>query len=848
MAHKGMRTVAVRNIGAHKVRMVLSILAVVLGTAFVSGSFTFTNTLQQTFDDLIYGTSRGVDAVVQPAEDSLGGLPMSAVDDIEQLPGVRAVDSGVQGPVVLMEPDGTPHQTGGAPSMGLSWSPPEQAVDQSDQIVSGRGPEKTGEIALQDTVAEKVGYSIGDTVTVYEPSRGPIEATLVGEYSSDLAVGGFVGVYFSAEQAAELFTDGQHVGMITVAGDGSLSQAELAEEIRPLAAGGEVSTGQDWADEQAAQLEQGFTFMNYFFVAFGLIALLVGSFIIFNTFSMLVAQRMRELALLRAIGASRRQVIGSVLVEAALTGLAGSALGVLLGFGLAKGIFAALDALDLGLPNAGLSFSPQAVIVPLVLGVVITVVSALVPAWRAGHVAPVQAMSSGLTAGGSRTSTLVAGVLGALGLLGGIALAVLGAQHDTAETGAILVGCGAFCMILSSFLVMPLLAPLIGGGIGRVIGAPFGTVGKLAATNAGRNSWRTAATAFSLTLGLALVAAFGTIGASLKQSIDDTYRNGINADVVVQGAVMAGPPTPLPMDTLDQLAGLDGVAAQTGIGFGGVMIDGKSAMVFGLFGPFETAADAHAVDGDIQPHDDSAVVSETLARDNGWQLGTEIPITGATGTTTEVPITGIFSDNDVVSGIVLGPEAFTSVLPPTQQTIQFVFLDAADGTDPEQLVDRASEALSDNPVATVQTMGEMIKQQAGMIDQMLNVIYALLALALIIAVLGIVNTLALSVIERRTELGMLRAIGTQRAQVRRTIILESTQIAIFGALIGAAVGAFLGWAFVSSMSSEGLTTVAIPWPTIAVVLAASALVGVLAALWPAYRAAKTSPLEAIAEG
>lgn len=848
MAHKGMRTVAVRNIGAHKLRMVLSILAVVLGTAFVSGSFTFTSTLQNTFDDLIYGTSRGVDAVVQPAEDSLGGVPLSTVDEIEALPGVRAVDPGVQGPVILMGPDGTPHQTGGAPSMGLSWSPPEQAVDQSDQIVAGHGPEQAGQIALQDTVAEKAGYAIGDTVAIYEPSRGPVEVELVGLYTSDLAVGGFVGVYFSADQAAELFTDGSHVGMITVAGDGSLSQAELVSQIQPVADGAEVRTGQEWADEQAAQLEQGFTFMNYFFVAFGLIALLVGTFIIFNTFSMLVAQRLRELALLRAIGAARRQVVGSVLVEALLTGLAGSAIGVLLGFGLAKGIFAVLEAMDLGLPNAGLAFTPSAVVVPLVLGVVITVISALVPAWRAGSVAPVQAMRSGLTAGGGKISAVVAGILGALGLAGGIALALFGSQHDEAKTGAILVGVGAFFMVVCAFLVMPLLAPVIGGGIGRVIGAPFGTVGRLAATNAGRNSWRTAATAFSLTLGLALVAAFGTIGASLKQSIDDTYRNGINADVVVQGAAMHGPPTPLPMDTLDTLREVDGTATETGVGFGQAVVDGEPGMIFGLFGPFETAADAQLVDGELQPHEDSAVVSETVAREAGWDVGATVPIVGATGETAEIPITGIYSDNDVVNGLVLGPEAFASVVPENQQTIQFVFLDAAEGTTPDQIVERASAALADNPVATVQTMDDMIEQQAGLVDQMLNVIYALLALALVIAVLGIVNTLALSVIERRTELGMLRAIGTQRAQVRRTIILESTQIAVFGSLIGAAVGAFLGWAFVSAMGSEGLTSVAIPWPTIGVVLVASALVGVLAALWPAYRAAKTSPLEAIAEG
>lgn len=847
---KGMRTVATRNISAHKLRMVLSVLAVVLGTAFISGSFTFTSTLQSSFDNILGSQAEGLDTIVEPAESNASGVPLSEVEKIEQVDGVGYVQPDFNGTLVLLQPDGTAYQTGGAPTMGEAWHDPDRVIGDDYSLVDGRAPEAPGEIALDSEIVDKLGFTVGGPVQSYSPTQGTVDATLVGTYEREGNVGGFVGIFFSPEQAQQLFSDGEFVPAIRVAGDGSVDQNTLTERVAQALPEQEVTSGADWAQEQTDMLAEGFSFLNYFFLAFGGIALLVGTFIIFNTFSMLVAQRLRELALLRAIGASKGQVIRSVIVEALVTGVIGSVLGVAAGFALAFGLFALLEALDLGLPSSGLEFTAAAVYVPLIVGIVITVLSALVPAWRAGKVAPVAAMRSGLTSANSKVMTILFGAIGGLGLVVGAVLAFFGTRQDETVVGASLVGLGGFLIVICTFLVMPLLAPIIAGGIGRIIGAPFGAIGTLASTNSGRNSWRTAATAFSLTLGLALVATFGTFGASTKASIDDAFSNGISADLVVQGAgAENGMPMPLPRETYADVEGARGVGSATALSYGSAIgEDGTPTFIAGVEGPMATATDASAVDGEVQPEPGSAIVNETMAAERGWSVGDEIPLHDAQGAPITIPLTGIYENTDTMSGLALGAEAFARVVPTQQQTIQMIFVDAAEGEDIGAVQDTLVDAVSDNPVAVVQTMDEMVEQQAGLIDQLLNMIYALLGLALIIAVLGIVNTLALSVIERKTELGMLRAIGTQRRQVRTAITLESTQIAIFGALIGAVMGTYIGWAFVSSLSGEGISRVAIPWGTIAVVLIAAAVVGVVAALWPAYRAAKTSPLEAIAEG
>ncbi|WP_291084317.1 ABC transporter permease [Dietzia sp. UBA5065] len=840
-----MLRVSLRNIAAHKLRLVLSVLAVVLGTAFVTGSLVFTSTLKATFDGLLDQGTQDLSAMIEPEDPRGGGVPFTVAERALELPGVQAATPGVSGTVVLFNADGTPYQSGGAPSEGLEWVEPDQAVGSSSWIAEGRAPTGPDEVVLPVSVLDKAGLAIGGSARVYTTSEGMLDVTVVGTSANETDVGGYVGVGFSSERARQLFTDGVNARNVAVQAAPGVSQEEVRDTLAAEFPGYTVSTGAEVKEKLSEQLSTILDFVNYFFVAFGLVALLVGTFIIYNTFSMLIAQRLRELALLRAIGATRGQLTRSVLAEAALTGLIGSAIGVLAGFGLAKAIFAVLEAFDLGIPSGALALTPMSVVTPLALGFVVTVFSAWAPARRAGRVAPVQGMrvgSASTEAGGAwRTS------VGVMAVVSGVLLALIGTWQDTTKSGAITVGIGAAALIVGSFLVMPALAKPIAGGIGRLIGAPFGAVGKLAATNAGRNTRRTAATAFALTLGLTLVAAFGTLGATTKESISGLIDQGINADVIVQGVASQGPPTPLAGGIEEQIAGVDGVGEVAWLAFGFGRLGGEPQAIAAAGGPVEDLLRATVVDGSLEPGADSLVVSQEVARDKGWTMGARVPLVGPDGSESTLRVTGVYKDAQILGQFYTGMDVYDRLVPESLRSTAIVLARAAPGTSPDQVLANVTGELAETPIATVQSKQQYIDAQSGGIDQLLTIIYALLGLALVIAVLGIVNTLALSVIERRTEIGMLRAVGMQRSQIRRTINLESTQIAVFGALIGAAVGVYLGWAFVSVLADSGLSETTIPWGTIGIVLVCSAVVGVLASLWPAHRAAMTGPLEAIAD-
>lgn len=840
-----MLRVSLRNIAAHKLRLVLSVLAVVLGTAFVTGSLVFTSTLKSTFDGLLEQGTADLSAMIEPEDPRGAGFPFEVAERVLDLPGVEAATPGVSGTVVLFNADGTPYQSGGAPSEGLAWVDPEHSVGDSSWIVDGRAPAGDDEVVLPTTVLESAGLAIGDTAQVYTTGQGMLDVRIVGSYASDTDIGGYVGVGFSEDRARALFTDGENASDVSVRAEPGVSQEQVRDTIAAEFPDYTVSTGDEVRERLSEQLSTILDFVNYFFVAFGLIALLVGTFIIYNTFSMLVAQRLRELALLRAIGASRGQLTRSVMAEAAVTGLVGSAIGVVAGFGLAQLIFLVLEALDLGIPSGALSLTPMSVITPLVLGFVVTVFSAWAPARRAGRVAPVQGMRVGSvsTEAGGAWRTYV----GVLAVVSGLALALIGTWHDTTRDGAITVGVGAAALIVGSFLVMPALAKPIAGGIGRVIGAPFGAVGKLAATNAGRNTRRTAATAFALTLGLTLVAAFGTLGATTKESVSGVIDQDINAELVIQGVASQGPPTPLPGGIQDRVASVDEVGDVAWLAFSFAQLAGEPQALAAAGGPLEEMIDATMVDGSLVPGPDSLVVSRTVARDRGWTVGASVPLVGPDGTESTLRVTGVYEDSQILGPFYTGMDVYERLVPENLRSTFIMLASAADGVGSDEVLTAVTDELTDIPIAMVQSKQQYIDAQTGGIDQLLSIIYALLGLALVIAVLGIVNTLALSVIERRTEIGMLRAVGMQRSQIRRTINLESTQIAVFGALIGAAVGVYLGWAFVTVLADSGLTETTIPWGSIVVVLASSAVVGVLASLWPAHRAAKTGPLEAIAD-
>ncbi|MFE3224585.1 ABC transporter permease [Nocardia sp. NPDC059228] len=841
MAASPMRKVALRNLAAHKVRLVLTVLSVVLGTAFISGSFIFTDTLSSTFDSIFAAQAKGVDVRVQPKEQQSLGVPNDVVDKLSHLDGVKTVAPSVNGPVVLLK-DGHAVQTGGAPSFGQSYLPPGQSVAEPDKFIDGVPPAQPGQVAINRGGAERAGLKVGDHTTVLVPSKGNIDVTVSGIYDIDASnTGGFVALQFEDAQARQLFTDGLHVAYVDIAAQPGLKADDLRDRIKAALPDYKVQDAQQVRDDFKAQLGNALKFINYFLLAFGSIALLVGTFIIYNTFSMLVAQRLRELALLRAVGASRGQISRSVVGESLIVGLIGSTLGLAAGVGLAFGLSGLLNAFKLGLPTGTMSLESRTVFVALGVGTVVTVLSAYAPARRAAKVPPVEAMRSESNSAGE--SLRLRTIIGAVLAVAGAVLVVLGAR-GTGGSAATVVGIGAAALIFAVLFASPALSRPVVTGLGVLV-RPFGPVGRMARNNAIRNPRRTAATAFALTLGLMLVSAIGMLGSSAKASVSDLVDKGVKADYI-----LAGPPggiigVPLAATaTVAQLPQVKDVVAFHGVA---LRVDGKQVIGTAPEGPMAKVLNYTVEQGTDQLGDDDIMVSETYASDHDWKLGESVEISSMDYKKFKVTVAGIYKDTQLLQNMVTPMALYQKTVPVSYQSSFLVLVAAQPGADLPAMRKNLEKATEQYVIVQVLDRNDFKGAQGKQIDTLLAILYGLLALAVVIAILGIVNTLALSVVERRREIGMLRAVGMQRAQVRRSIYLESMLIAIFGAVVGVFLGLALGVGFLKTLADLGIATIAVPWAQIVFMLLASGVVGVLAALWPAVRAARTPPLAAIAD-
>ncbi|MFI8972682.1 ABC transporter permease [Nocardia asteroides] len=838
-----MRKVALRNLAAHKVRLALTVLSVVLGTAFISGSFVFTDTLQRTFDGIFAGQAEGVDVRVGPKERQSLGLPTNIVDALAKTEGVERVAPAMNGPVVLLDPDGKKAvQTGGAPSFGLSYLPPDQAVEEPDTFVAGAPPAQPGEIALNASGAEKAGLRVGDRTKVLIPSRGdPFDVTLTGIYEMPgTEGGGVVAVMFTEPQARKLFTDGTHVAYADIAAAPGISADDLRDQLAAGLPNYKVQNADEVREDMKKEISEALTFINYFLLAFGAIALIVGTFIIYNTFSMIVAQRLRELALLRAVGASRQQVGRSVVAEAVVIGLIGSAIGLAAGIGLAFGLSALLNAFDLGLPTGSLTVLPRTAIVALLVGLIVTVASAYAPARRAAKVPPVEAMRSEFASAGDslRVRTAVGAVLA---VAGGV-LVYVGAQ-GTGKGSAVTVGIGALGLILAVLLAAPALSRPMVLVLG-VLTRPFGAIGQMARNNAVRNPRRTAATAFALTLGLMLVSAIGILGASAKTSVGVLIDKGVKAEYVLAGPQMIG----APIGAVDAVrAQVPGVSDVTGIRVVAFKVGDEQIGATSPDGPIDPVMDIDVLSGSTALAPNGLLIDEKEATDRGWKVGDTVTVTSLDNKKFDLTVGGVYANSPLLGPMVVDPGVYDQLMPQSLRTNIFVLVKAAPGTDTTAMRANLEKATEPFVVVQVQDHEDFKGAQGKQINTLLAILYGLLALAVVIAVLGIINTLALSVVERRREIGMLRAVGTQRSQVRRTIYLESMLIAIFGAIVGLLLGIALGVGFLRTLRDLGIDQITIPWSQLLIVLIASGVVGVLAAVWPGVRAARTPPLAAIAD-
>ncbi|MGH8962564.1 MAG: ABC transporter permease [Jatrophihabitantaceae bacterium] len=836
-----MRTVSIRNLQAHKVRLLLTLVSVLLGTAFVAGSFVFTDTLKGSFDKIFTSATKNIDAQVQPRHDYDPGVPTSLVGTIRQLPGVRAVQPEITAALVLIDSHGNKVDSGGAPSQGGVWTSPADSISTPPTFVSGHAPDAVGQVVINQGAAKKGHLHTGDHAKIVLPNAATQDVTISGIYHTDTETGGYIGVLFTEQQAMQLFTDGSHLSALDIAGKSGVSEQTLTDRIaKVLPSTLEAKTGTQVRDDGTQGVASALSFVNYILFGFGFIALIVGTFIIYNTFSMLVAQRLRELALLRAIGADRKQIRRSVVLEAGIIGVIGSALGLAGGVGLAYGLHALLDALDLGLPSGGLVLSARTVIVSMLLGTAVTLLSAYAPARRAARIAPVAAMReefASASAGSLRRRTWIGAAItsiGALATVGGLASSSAGPAASL--TGLGLVGVCAGAMLLSPVLAGWIITPL-----GRLIGRPFGSVGRLARTNAVRNPRRTAATAFALTLGLVLVSGIAVVGASMKSSINHLFDENVTADYILTTQVEL----PVPAPAVAAAAKAQGVGSITQLHDLEALLDGKHHSGTGVDGPLAPVLRVNVQQGTADVSGHSMAVSKAAAKSNHWKLGSSVVLSRPGGASITETVSGIYKDDSLLGPWMVSGDVYRQLTPHNEWSDEVALVKAAPGADLGSLRSSLQTATDPFYVVKVQDRDQFKGSLASQVNGLLGLLYGLLGLAIVIAILGIINTLALSVVERRREIGMLRAVGMQRKQVRRTLYLESLLIAVFGAVLGLVLGVAYGSLFTRTLRDQGLGHLSVPWGQAILFLVLAAVVGVLAALWPGIRAARTSPLQAI---
>ncbi len=842
-----LQKISLRSLAAHKIRLLLTVLAVVLGTSFVSGAFILTASLSKAFDDIVDGNYDGVDVVLTGTPDQ--PLALDMVTSIEGFDGVEDAASQDLSPVVILTDDGDPIQTGGAGAWLLPYEP-SAGSDGLSTIVDGVEPTAPGRAVINDTAAMSAGIEVGDVVTVIDPV-GRHEFIVDGLNEMDIATGGWAGLMIPAEQYRTEFSDGETTARIMVRGTGSVDSSTLLDSLQREFPGVSMQTGGQAAEEESASIRSQLAFLTYILLAFGLIALLVGTFIIANTFFMLVAQRTREFALLRTLALSRLQLTGSVIAEAAVIGALGSALGIVVGVGLVEAITFGMTTAGFGFPDAGIGLDAASVIVPLVIGVVVTILSAWLPARRAGQVHPVQAMRSGeqvsTTPLGARTT--VGATLLLVGFLATL-VASLATGWSTGIRGVVLAA-GTVALVLGVLLASAALARRIFSVRGRF----GGVVALLARTNLSRNARRTAATAFALTLGVALVAAVGILGASMKESIFGQIDESLRADAVVTTSLVST--QGIPEQVADDIGAVSGVTGVVPVTWLPLTVNGETA---GGFGPGSgvplldddprKALVLDAVEGGFEGVADGPGVglARSTAENLGLSVGDVVTVAAPdlTPETREAPVRVIWEDNSAYVSLAVSRATAEALVPDRSAWFtQTVFVTFGEEAQEGLTFDAVTEEVNSYGVLEVMDRYQYRSASADQINQLMSIVYALLALSVVIAVLGIINTLALSITERGREFGMLRAVGTHRSQIRRMIVLESVHIAVLGAISGVVVGVWLGWCLIRVLAGQGIDRILIPWDQILGLLIGAVVVGVVAAIWPARKAARADPLTAV---
>ncbi|MET9801494.1 FtsX-like permease family protein [Streptomyces sp. NPDC006368] len=835
---------ALRNVLAHKARLLMTVLAVMLGVAFVSGTLVFTDTLSNAFRNQSAKSYDNVAVAVTSYADENDtkqepGLSQRTLDKVGELDGVASATGRVDGFAGVADPDGKLIGVGWS-NKGANFAPGKDGKDPAYDFTEGSGPVKDDQIALDKDTAAKGEYKVGDRVRV--ATNGPVEEyTLAGVFTTEdgaVSAGGSL-VLFDTSVAQKLYLKPGYFKDLTVTAAPGADDARILDAVQPLLPdNARAQTGAALAEEQAKQIEEGMSSLNQMLLGFAAIALFVGVFLISNTFTMLVAQRTKELALMRAVGASRKQITRSVLAEAGLVGLVASVVGLALGIGLAVGLRSGMAAFGMKVPDGSLVIGTTPVLAALGVGVLITMFAAWLPGRRAAKIPPVAAMSS-VHAVATTKSLVVRNSIGAGITAIGAALIVAGAAAGS--DGRMLIGGGAFLALVGVIVLIPLLARPVIALVRPLLLRAFGVSGKLAGQNAVRNPRRTGATASALAIGLTLVTGLSVLGVTVGTALDKMTTDQIKADYMVAMAG-GGDLDQSALTALEKAPGVTAVSPQQAAYFD---VDGDFVAASAITpGDIERVLNVEVVDGSLDSLGAGRIaVAEKTAAKRGWKIGETLPVTFGDDKKGSLTVGAVYKDSEFLSPVLVDTKVVNphEVKPYIPQI--FVTMDGGQTAANEKAL---VNALGDNPAISVMDKQDIRDQFGGMINMMLNIMYGLLAMALIIAVLGVVNTLAMSVFERQQEIGMLRAIGLDRRRVKRMVRLEAVVISVFGAVVGIALGSFLGWAIGQTIKSSlpGYALV-IPWDRIGIFLILAALVGVLAAMWPARSAARLNMLNAI---
>lgn len=838
---------ALRSVLARKVRLILTGISIVVGVGFMAGTFVLTDTMTRAFDDLVTTGTSSIDVLVRSTNaftaqtsslEEREPIPESVLGEVQDVPGVAEAVGDVLGYAQIVDPaTGKIIGTFGPPTAASAWND----LNGFRLRPGGSPPQGEHQVVIDAGTADTHDIQVGDTVEIlFEGPPGEFEVVGVAGYGDSDSLLGATWALFDLRTAQRVLGREGKLDSISVVADEGVSGVELQRQIAEvLPTGVEAVTAATVASEAQDQVSTGLGFLRTAFLVFAFVALFVGAFIIFNTFAIIVAQRTRELALFRALGASGRQVMTSVVIEAFVVGLVSSALGVLAGIGIAIVLKGLLSAVGFDIPASGTVILLRTFVVSIVVGTVVTMIAAIVPARRAARVAPIEALREAQDRPGrSLRFRLVAG---AIVLALGVAPLLYG-LFGTPKNALQLVGLG----VALTFVGVAMLTPLIARPVAAALGSPIrrtGVPGKLGRENSMRNPRRTAATASALMIGLGLVVFVAVFGASAKASTTAILERTLKADFILTSPTFSGFSTA----AADDMRSVPGVQTVSQIRQAEAHINGGTSFLTGLDpATFSTVSDAGIVAGSLSDlaHPDTIAVFDDTAKDNGWGIGDRIDVEFPATGNVELEVVGLYSENGLIGDYAISLATFEQNV--AQQLDVFVLVKAEDGADVATVQSDLETALEPYPNIEVQDQAAFRDKYATFLNQVLNLVTALLVFAVVIALFGVMNTLYLSIYERTRELGLLRAVGLTRRQTRSMVRWEAVIISVMGALFGVVVGIAFGWALQQALASKGFTELGIPGGQLALYVVFAALLGVLFAMFPARRAAKLNVLDAIA--